>query len=318
LTLHNESFIGKSKTEVLYGIESSLDVGVKFMQKANSIDVAADKKGPAILIEHDIYKKNLIDAQNRGAKIRYLVDITKENLNYCKEMLKIANEIRHFEGFKGGLAVSDREYMGTPSLTEKQHSVFLIYSNEKEIVEQQQIIFNTLWEKAIPAKQRIKEIETGIKREFIETIKEPFEIQKLFFKLLESAEEEILLLLSTSNTFYKLEKLGLISLLYIIVKSSLSIHIMTSIDSTINNKIIKLNNDFGNKMIFCPLKKSDDQPNIICLIVDSSLSLVIDIKYDSQENFEDSIGLATYSNVDSIVDTYISLFERSRIQTELL
>ena len=47
------------------------------MQKANSIDVAADKKGPAILIEHDIYKKNLIDAQNRGAKIRYLVDITK-------------------------------------------------------------------------------------------------------------------------------------------------------------------------------------------------------------------------------------------------
>jgi len=236
--MHKESFIDKSKTEVLYGIESSLDVGVKFMQKANTIDVAADKKGPAILIEYDIYKKNLIDAQNRGTKIRYLVDITKENLNYCKEMLKIANEIRHFEGFKGGLAVSDIEYMGTPSLTEKQHSVFLIYSNEKEIVEQQQIIFNTLWEKAIPAKQRIKEIETGIKREFIETIKEPFEIQKLFFKLLESAEEEILLLLSTSNTFYKLEKLGLISLLYIIVKSSLSIHIMTAIDSTINNKII--------------------------------------------------------------------------------
>ena len=94
---------------------------------------------------------------------------------------------------------------------------------------------------------------------------------------------------------------------------------MTAIDSTINNKIIKLHNDFGNKMIFYPLKKSDNpQPNIICLIVDSSLSLVIDIKDDSQENFEDSIGLATYSNVDSIVDTYISLFERSRIQTELL
>jgi hypothetical protein len=83
-------------------------------------------------------------------------------------------------------------------------------------------------------------LKQGLK-EFIETIKEPFEIQKLFFKLLESAEE-ILLLLSTSNTFYKLEKLVLISLLYIIVKSSLSIHIMTSIDSTINNKIIKLNN----------------------------------------------------------------------------
>jgi hypothetical protein len=315
----NESFIDKSKTEVLYGIESSLDIGIKFMQKANTIDVAADKKGPAILIEYDVYKKNLIDARNRGAKMRYLVDITQENLNYCKEMLKIANEIRHFEGFKGGLAVSDVEYMGTPSLTEKQHSVFLIYSNEKEIVDQQQIIFNTLWEKAIPAKQRIKEIETGIKREFIETIREPFEIQKLFFKLLKSAEEEILLLLSTSNTFYKLEKLGLISLLHIIAKPSLNIQILTSIDSTINNKIINLNNAFDNKSIFYPLKKSDNpQPNIICLIIDSSFSLVIDIKDDSHENFEDSIGLCTYSNVDSIVDTYVSLFERSRIQTELL
>ena len=46
--------------------------------------------------------------------------------------------------------------MDTPSLSEKQHSVFLIYSNEKEIVEQQQIIFNTLWEKAIPAKTKNK------------------------------------------------------------------------------------------------------------------------------------------------------------------
>jgi len=33
---------------------------------------------------------------------------------------------------------------------------------------------------------------------------------------------------------------------------------MTAIDSTINNKIIKLHNDFGNKMIFYPLKKSDN------------------------------------------------------------
>ncbi len=47
---------------------------------------------------------------------------------------------------------------------------FLIYSNEKEIVEQQQLIFNTLWEKAIPVKQRIKEIEEETKREFLDNI----------------------------------------------------------------------------------------------------------------------------------------------------
>jgi hypothetical protein len=73
----NESFIEKSKTEVLYDVEISLDIGVTFMQKAKAIDIVEDKKGPTILIEYDVYKKNLIDAQNRGTKMRYLVDITK-------------------------------------------------------------------------------------------------------------------------------------------------------------------------------------------------------------------------------------------------
>jgi hypothetical protein len=36
-----------------------------------------------------------------------------------------------------------------------------------------------LWQKAIPAKQRIKEIEEGLKREFVETLREPSEIQQL-------------------------------------------------------------------------------------------------------------------------------------------
>jgi hypothetical protein len=44
-----------------------------------------------------------------------------------------------------------------------------------------------LWKKAIPAKQRIKEIEQGLKREFIDTIQDPYETQKILDKLLESA-----------------------------------------------------------------------------------------------------------------------------------
>src|SRR5690606_8476617 len=161
-------------------------------------------------IENDFYKSNLIELKKRRGIIRYISDITEENLHYCKEMLLIADEMRHFEGFSGALAVSNIEYMGTPTLREKQLSEFLIYSNEKEIVEQQQILFNTLWEKAIPAKQRIKEIELGIKREFAETIRDPTEIRKLFSKLLESAEKDILSI-STPNTIKRIEKLGIIN-----------------------------------------------------------------------------------------------------------
>jgi hypothetical protein len=46
--------------------------------------------------------------------------------------------------------------------------------------------FDMLWRKAIPAKQRIKEIGEGLKREFIETIQDPEEIQILVSKVISS------------------------------------------------------------------------------------------------------------------------------------
>ena len=47
-----------------------------------------------------------------------------------------------------------------------------ILSNVHAFVGQQQNIFELMWQKAIPAEQRIREIEFGIKPEVIETIKD--------------------------------------------------------------------------------------------------------------------------------------------------
>jgi hypothetical protein len=41
-----------------------------------------------------------------------------------------------------------------------------------------------LWKKAIPAKQRVKEIEEDLKREFIETIQDSDETNSLISKVL--------------------------------------------------------------------------------------------------------------------------------------
>jgi hypothetical protein len=82
----------------------------------------------------------------------------------------------------------------------------MVVSNVRFFVEQQQYFFETLWNKAIPAKQRIKEIEEGAKREFVETIRDSSEIEKIGFELIKSAEEEILLLFSKPNAFFLQEK----------------------------------------------------------------------------------------------------------------
>lgn len=60
-------------------------------------------------------------AKNRGVKIRYVTEIIKENIAYCKEIIKYFHaEIRHLDGVKGNIEISDdgKEYVATANLQE--------------------------------------------------------------------------------------------------------------------------------------------------------------------------------------------------------
>ena len=73
------------------------------------------------------------------------------------------SEIRHLEDMRGNFEVSDeKEYVAVAILKEAQPIPQLIFSNVPEVVEQQQFVFDSFWERAIPAEQKIKEIEKGI------------------------------------------------------------------------------------------------------------------------------------------------------------
>jgi two-component system sensor histidine kinase VicK len=87
-------------------------------------------------------KKAFLDAKSRGVRLRYLTEITNENISYCKELIKIVDELRHLDGIKGGIAVSETEYMATTVLQEAKPLTQVIYSNVKEVVEQGQYIFD--------------------------------------------------------------------------------------------------------------------------------------------------------------------------------
>jgi hypothetical protein len=75
------------------------------------------------------------------------------------------------------------------------------YSNEEEVVRSGQYIFETFWEKATPAKRRIKEIEENLVQEYIEILQDPDEIRKLIPKILLSANGKIQIFFPSSNTF---------------------------------------------------------------------------------------------------------------------
>jgi two-component system, OmpR family, sensor histidine kinase VicK len=157
----------------------------------------------------EIIKDERFKARNRGVEFRYITEITKVNVSYCKELSKIA-EIRHLNGVRGNFEVSQKngkaEYIATAVLEEAEPVAQLIYSNVKEIVEQQQFVFDTLWNKAIPSQVRIREIEEGIKPETIEVIVDPRNALEAEYRLLKSAKQEIQMIFSTVNTFLMQEK----------------------------------------------------------------------------------------------------------------
>jgi two-component system sensor histidine kinase VicK len=118
---------------------------------------------PQLAVALDPIRNTFIDAKNRGVRLRYLTEITTENISFCKELLSTVSELGHLDGIKGNFMISESEYLAPAVLFEKGIvAARIIYSNVKELVEEHEYVFDTLWSKAISAQQRIMEIEQGV------------------------------------------------------------------------------------------------------------------------------------------------------------
>lgn len=65
------------------------------------------------------------------------------------------------------------------------------------------------------------------------------------------------------------------------------------------------------------ITKQAFQNKLTALIVDQGLCLTVDLKDDAREISEEAIGLATYSNSEATVFSYVSIFENLWTQTQL-
>jgi two-component system, OmpR family, sensor histidine kinase VicK len=156
-----------------YGLNYTINKILQILSRVkHRFDSSIDARYPSIIITTEPIKKALLNIKNNGIQIRFITEITRDNLSYCKELMQIVSEVRHLDGVKGSFAVTDTEYVSytiseekgtTPSLKE------MVRSTSKEFVEQQQSFFETLWNKAIPAEKKIRDIEEGIPTEVTET-----------------------------------------------------------------------------------------------------------------------------------------------------
>ena len=132
-------------------------------QTNNKIDACVDYTRPSLAIDFLALKNAFLNAKKRGVKLRYVTEITKDNISYCKQLLTtMLYEFRHLDGMKGNFYISESAYLAPATFHEKgKPASQIIYSNVKEIVEHQRYVFDSFWNRAVPAEQRIKEIEEG-------------------------------------------------------------------------------------------------------------------------------------------------------------
>ncbi len=288
-------------------------------------DICADSNAPYSHFMLKPVREAFIQLKNRGVRIRFITEITKENLHYSKELMKIV-ELRHLDGIKGNFGISDgingMEYRASPTSKKEDTPSEYIISNVRSLVEQQQYFFDMLWSRAIPAKQRIKEIEQGAKREFLETIRDLGEIQKIALDLIKKAEEEILILFSTANAFRRQEKAGVLELLKEAAKlNDVRVRILVPIDTSNNdNTLSERVQQLKNAGIDIRAIKQTFQNKLTMLIVDQDLCLTVELNDDAtreEETYDEAIVLATYSNSEATVFSYVSIFENLWIQTQM-
>jgi hypothetical protein len=116
------------KAKIVHGtqvINSLLDI---FSSAADTISICANSRFPSQLLSLEIIKKT-IAAKNSRIKQRYLVEVAKDNIPYCRNLMDIVaqndNSFRHSDEVEANSIVSERvsgfnNFEGTTSTGYKQ------------------------------------------------------------------------------------------------------------------------------------------------------------------------------------------------------
>ncbi len=251
-----------------------------------------------------------------GHGIRWIVNIEeKVSLELAKIFENKGIQIRHVKNMPPmNFGVSDKEVAVTIEKMEggKMSQSFLI-SNEPLYLDHFNSIFEELWENGIDLEERRHDIEIGAGIPDIEVIKHPIKTQELYFNLVKSAKNEILLIFPSVNAFHREEKIGVMALLRK-AKYGVKIRILTPADDKIRQKILTLKEQ---NISVRNIESASVESKFKLLVVDREASLVVETKDDSRETFAEAIGLATFSHSKPTVLPYVTIFESFWKETEL-
>jgi two-component system, OmpR family, sensor histidine kinase VicK len=129
-------------------------------------------------------------------------------------------------------------------------------------------------------------------------------------KIISSATEEIMIMFPTIRSFQMYEREGTLTLIKRQLENRVTVRILLSRKDSPTQRAWQEISTYPNLQIQYTNQLPSNRLNMV--IVDNELSLVIE-----EKQYEDSVGIATYSNSESTVLSYASIFENLWIQSEI-
>lgn len=307
-----------AKTRILRGSKNTTNAIIRLISQSKTrIDVCCSYKVQSLAISEKFFRKAIVDAKKEGLEFRIIMKITKDNISYCRNLMKMV-ELRHLDGLKGNFLLNEKECVyATPILKERKIIPRLLYTNINEFLEQQHNFFDTFWNNSISAQERIRQIEGEIQPHHIDIIRNSKRAEFLFVSEVRSARSEVLILVDSIDFLRYLAEIGLVDSIIQAKNNNANVIILYSEG---NGGGVGVNFDKAQLKTISDLKEyaqirriSGIQGKI--LIIDNSKVLAINEEVDGTF---DNNAFAVYSDNQTLVNNFGALLDALSNEAEIL
>lgn len=183
------------KTELIKGVENVFDnVTDAMLRCSKNLVVCVTEYGVSLALQK---RKHLFEElKKKGVRIRYITTITDKTLENAKELSKLV-ELRHFE-IPLPLIVTDSECMLTYR-AEKGDPHELIRSNVSGMVSRMREMAENIWSIAVPAEERIRQLEKGEPVTEVRYLRGRESIYQLIPRFISEAKRDMLWMTSSNG-----------------------------------------------------------------------------------------------------------------------
>jgi sugar-specific transcriptional regulator TrmB len=260
----------------------------------------------------------------KGLNIRIISSINQQNIDLSRQLLKHSS-LYHLDRMLGNFCIIDNsaylcDLEGNNG--EKEDLGFVVHRKSMyccniPFIKIQQSLFENLLRYATPALDKIKQIERGVQREYIETIRDPSQILELLRARIENAAFEIQIIFATINSFYRAEHDQILDLLGHASNRGVKVQVLVKIEDDNMKDASKQKIKQKHERINVTFIRQSLKSKITTIIIDQSFSITMEIGDDSKPTHSEATGLATYSNSESTVYSNYLMFENLWMQAEL-